>query len=319
MCTQPLAALPCGRTDTGKIKYKVVSYRGHFGDNVPEVDRTILPYNRGRLVPIPCGKCTECKMNYAKRWSDRCILEMQLHKSNYFLTLTYDDDHLPVNDQGFPTLRKKDYQDFMKRLRKSVYPTKLRFYMSGEYGTQTRRPHYHAIIFGLELNDLEFYSRTELGDILYNSPKIRNLWKNGEVVIGQVTPSSCAYVARYVMKKQGNEKRLYEKLNIVPEYTDMSRRPGIGKEAYTPSIFEKGYVCVSTETGGLKIYPPKYFEQFYDKDHHWELLAYKNHKLDKMYDKAVMLDQQTSKTYYDTFEDKKINIDEKSHAFVRDL
>lgn len=321
MCTRPLAGIPNGKTDNGKIKYKIVPYSRAFGLGIPEQSDNPLPYNRGKMVQIPCGQCKECRMAYAKKWSDRCMLELQLHDSAYFLTLTYDDEHLPTNDKGYPTLCKEDFVLFMKRLRKACEPKKLRFYMCGEYGSvlHTRRPHYHAIIFGLELSDLEFNTRTDLGDVLYTSEFISALWKKGMVKIGAVTPQSCSYVARYVMKKQGDDKRIFEKLNIVPEYTNMSRRPGIGKEAYSSEIFDKGYICLATETGGVKIYPPRYYEQFYQIDHKDELDRLKVKRVSKMMDKAISTSLATSKTYLDTFDDRDELNEYKSRIYVRDL
>lgn len=125
------------------------------------------PYNRE--INIPCGQCLECRMQYARTWADRCVLELQSHESSYFLTLTYDNEHVNwTDDYMHMTLRKKDLQDFHKRLRDRLdYP--IRYYASGEYGDITKRPHYHDIVFGLKLDDLEFDSRTEQGHILYKS------------------------------------------------------------------------------------------------------------------------------------------------------
>lgn len=318
MCTRPLAAIPDGRTENGKTKYRIVSYEKAFSVNRPENSFFDITFNRGKKIMIPCGKCKECRLRYAKRWSDRCMLELQLHKSSYFLTLTYDDANLPVNDKGYPTLKYEDFQLFMKRLRDAV-PNKIRFYMCGEYGSHTKRSHYHAIIYGLELNDLVLYGRSELGDELFTSDFISDKWKCGQVLIGSVTPESCAYVARYVDKKQDIGKPNYKKLNIEPEFTHMSLKPGIGADLYSPEIFRKGYVCISTETGGKRIYPPKSFESRFELDCPDEYALYKRKKTVALEDQAIDYMQHTSKLYVDTFDDKEINLNGRTKSLVRSL
>lgn len=337
MCTRPLAGIPDGKTANGKTKYKIVSYSRAFGTNVPDQEVMPLPYNRNKMIEIPCGKCQECRLAYAKQWSDRCMLELQNHKSSFFLTLTYDDSHLPTNSKGYPTLRKEHFQLFMKRLRKAIstkylkiydgqnipnphyHPNGVRYYMCGEYGTHTKRSHYHAIIFGLELIDLKVYGKTDLGDVIYTSEWIDSLWSKGNVIIGSVTPQSCAYVARYVTKKQGNGKKDYEKLQIVPEYTNMSLKPGIGKSNYTPEIFEKGYMCVGTETGGLRIYPPRYYEKLYEQENPEGLKKIKNERKIRMENRAVQFDNQSSKNYLDHHEDKEICLAARTSSLIRQL
>lgn len=203
-------------------------------------------------IPIPCGNCYGCRLDYSKQWADRCIMELDEHESAYFLTLTYDDDHLPfppfVTNDGevlpftflddetgecgyMPTLRKRDIQLFHKRLREAT-GQKIRYFTAGEYGDHTHRPHYHSIEFGLEIDDLKPY-KYENGYWLYTSEKINAIWKNGNVIIGECTWETCAYTARYVMKKvNGVLKGYYDAHCIEPEFIVMSRRPGIGRTFY---------------------------------------------------------------------------------------
>lgn len=160
-----------------------------------------------------------------------------------------------------------DYQLFMKRLRKKYGP-KIRFYQCGEYGEKKGRPHYHAIIFNHHFTD-QHYEKTEHGNKLYTSKSLNEVWPYGDSYIGAVTFESAAYVARYIVdKKNGTEAQTHyqrwtpetsELVEITPEYTTMSRRPGIGNEwykKYNKEIYAFDYVIVN----GHKCTTPKYYD-----------------------------------------------------------
>ena len=158
-------------------------------------------------VEIPCGKCIGCRLAYSKEWANRCVLESKGWKNNYFITLTYAPDTLPLNEEfGNATLKPKDLQDFMKRLRiewqRKHGHDNVRFYACGEYGSKTHRPHYHILAFNLPLYDLEELKKTDNGDMLYISREIDKIWGKGNTWVGEVNWNTCAYVARYIMKKQ---------------------------------------------------------------------------------------------------------------------
>ena len=283
MCVSPLKGYLIGKTDRGKPKYLITSYKCHHVEHTKQ-DKFVPCYTE-RVSPnaistireyreMPCGKCVECRLAYSRQWADRCMLELEDHDESYFLTLTYDDAHLPVvesiDDDGVyhlhSTLVKRDVQLFLKRLRKDGQ--KIRYFMCGEYGSESRRAHYHMIIYGLHLDDLILYSRNTQGDPLYNSEYLNRMWHyQGYVVVGKVTWQSCAYVARYIMKKQyGYAAGMYKDLGITPEYTAMSRRPGIGRNYYDKhksDIYESEYIHISTESGGRRIRPPRYFDDLY--------------------------------------------------------
>lgn len=142
------------------------------------------------------------------------LLESRCYDDNLFVTLTYSDDQLVYNSDYLPVICKHDVQTFFKRLRKALEPTKLRFryFLCGEYGDQTERPHYHAILFGLS----PLFSQT-----------IADAWKHGGVAIGTVTDHSIQYVAGYTTKKLG-AKRLDGRTK---EFSMMSLRPAIGAPA----------------------------------------------------------------------------------------
>jgi len=143
----------------------------------------------GNLI-FPCGKCMSCRVQRTQEWSLRLMDEAYAWESSIFVTLTYSENDLPP--EGL--LSKRDLQLFLKRLRKS-YPTPIKYYASGEYGTQsTCRPHYHLIIFGMKLTDQHY---------------IETAWKKGRIDVGTCTIESCRYVASYIQKKlykQPNEK-----------------------------------------------------------------------------------------------------------------
>lgn len=213
-------------------------------------------------VDVPCGQCRWCRLERARVWSIRCMNESQLHKENWFLTLTYNDKFLPENK----TLVKKDLQNFFKRLRKKH---KFRYYACGEYGDENERPHYHVIIFGLELTDKILHTNNN-GFNIYISPYLEKVWGMGFVVIGNVTFDSCSYVARYIMKKQlgKNAKEHYKRIGKIPEYNVMSRKPGIGHDWYKKywrdiySSENKGTFNVD----GRKTKPPRYYEEIFKKE-----------------------------------------------------
>lgn len=124
-------------------------------------DSPIWINRAGKDFPVPCGTCPPCKIRRVNEWVFRLTWEEERNAlSSHFVTLTYDSLHVPISPHGFMTLRKKDFQDYMKRLRKlhaNVAPDwpPIKYYAVGEYGDLNRRPHYHAIIFNVS-NDKYF-------------------------------------------------------------------------------------------------------------------------------------------------------------------
>lgn len=186
---------------------------------------------------IPCGKCAGCRLEYSRQWAVRLMHENRMHKQSCFVNLTYDNEHLPEVGTLVPT----HLQGFHKRLHNRLLYDRgrgIRYYGCGEYGDLNKRPHYHSIVFGYDFPDKVFYGRNGRGDEIFTSAKLDEIWGHGECKIGSVTFDSCAYVARYVMKKVDGEKReaghyqVYDADGLiherVPEFPHMSRRPGIG-------------------------------------------------------------------------------------------
>lgn len=225
----------------------------------------------GESIVLPCGRCDGCKMERARQWTVRCVHESKMWDSNCFVTLTYNDANLP---QG-GTLVKKDFQDFMKRLRRK-YGSGIRFFQCGEYGGDRGRPHYHAILFNHDFADKVPFSKR--GDsILYTSEDLDALWGKGFASVGSVTPESIAYVCRYVLKKVSGKDADMHYLNPVsgmllePEYVNMSRGGsrkgpgGIGQSWYREfkgDVFPSDEVIVS----GRSCKPPRFYDKLLEKD-----------------------------------------------------
>jgi len=218
-------------------------------------------------VTVPCGQCAGCRLERSRQWAIRCMHEASLYDQNCFITLTYNNEHLP-DDRS---LNVRDFQLFMKRLRKK-YGADIRFFHCGEYGSKLGRPHYHACLFNFDFADKELFKLSN--DVpLYRSNSLEQLWPFGFSTIGDVTFESAAYVARYVMKKVNGDaaKDHYQYVDPVsgevhqlkPEYITMSRRPGIGRdwiEKFRDDVYPGDFVVVR----GKKCRPPRYYDREYE-------------------------------------------------------
>lgn len=218
-------------------------------------------------VSVPCGQCNGCRLEKSRQWAMRIMHESSLYRDNVFLTLTYRDECLPEN----ASLELRDWQLFMKRLKKRQKGKRVRFYHCGEYGDTTHRPHYHAILFDQDFADKVFLKMTETGKPLYTSAFLDEVWGLGDCYIGDVTFESAAYCGRYVMKKlTGARKSEYGSRE--PEYSTMSRRPGIGSpwlKKWKTDVFPNDF-CVFN---GKRVRVPKAYDQLMvqeeEKLGHW--------------------------------------------------
>lgn len=259
-CVHPLFAWKSYDNETKKASFRFL--KGH-------IDKLELERNPN-IVMIPCGQCVECRRQYAREWANRCLLESMYHESNYFITLTYDDFHLDtvLRDNGNLSLCPRDLELFWKRLRKGL-DYKIRYFACGEYGDQTFRPHYHAIVFGLQLDDLVFYKRSPNGDIYYNSPFLSQFWDYGYAVVAPMTWETACYVAGYVQKKlTGEAKSHYAEFGIDPPFVRMSRKPGIGRlyyEDHKDDVESLSKISIPTLKGGRTFNVPRYYRKLFDK------------------------------------------------------
>lgn len=196
----------------------------------------------GIAITIPCGKCIGCKLEHSRQWAMRCMHEKRMHSESCFLTLTYDNAHLPAGG----TLVKRDLQLFMKRVRKQ-FGEGVRFFACGEYGDKTQRPHYHVLLLNKDFADRKPVT-TRSEHPYYTSVLLSKLWTDGGHTIGNVDFESAAYVARYCTKKisgPGAEKHYGQREK---EFLLMSRRPGIGTtylQKYEREIYAHDNVIVN--------------------------------------------------------------------------
>lgn len=214
------------------------------------------------LLQIPCGSCGQCLKQRSRNWAYRILKECEQFKNNYFITLTYNDDNVPKDGN----LIRHEISKFNKVLKTYLNrigcKSDFRFYGVGEYGEHTLRPHYHIIYFNLNLPDLVFRNYDKQGNELYESKFLEKVWSKGNIYIGNVSVGSACYVARYCDKKQFMTKKDKEYLiNIgwVPEFSCMSRRPGIGANAlqYVFDEFLNGSFHLIKNNNRFSI--PKYY------------------------------------------------------------
>ncbi|UPW41187.1 replication initiator protein [Sigmofec virus UA08Rod_5306] len=235
---------------------------------------------------VPCGKCIGCRLNYSRGWAMRIQKESQQYPEGHcwFVTLTYDDPHLPITDfvneetgeliTGHP-LNPDHTKKFLKDLRRyweyHYNHDKIRFFLAGEYGETYGRPHYHLAIMNLPIReeDLEIEFHNWMGDAIYKCPKIEKIWGKGLVRLGALTWQSAAYIARYIVKKQyGPESdALYKAQGRIKEFTRASRRPGIAREwfeEHKDEIYKNDEIFIPKRGGGVIVAKPvRYFDELY--------------------------------------------------------
>lgn len=186
---------------------------------------------------VPCGKCRACRIARSREWATRLVHECAFHESSVFATLTYDEEHLPKG----ASLDKREWQLFMKRLRKNTEGREMKYFAAGEYGDKNGRPHYHACIFGVALDEKEV---------------IEDAWQHrGMVHVGNVEYDSARYICDYIQKD--NRAMMYG--GRTPPFSLMSR--GLGRkyiEKYGDQVIANGGVTVRGIPCGL----PRYYRNF---------------------------------------------------------
>lgn len=214
---------------------------------------------------IPCRQCTGCRMEHKRMWSIRMMHEAQMHEQSQFVTLTYNDESIPINGD----LCEYDMQTFWKRLR-DKHEAKIRYVYSAEYGGEYSRPHYHAIIFGLDVPDLEKQGQNKRGESLYKSTWLDEIWGNGYTTTGTVTQQSCAYVAGYMLKDSLGNYHKTEK-HVDQETGKVSRRliPYISINTKTGECQERArpFARFSTKPGIGATWYEKYKGDVFPHDH----------------------------------------------------
>lgn len=306
-CFHPIKAFIVGETDNGKKLHKFVNKNEQLIEQITLNGKIYTEYDL-----LPCGRCIGCLVERSRQWATRMMLELMYHERACFITLTYDDEHLNVREyvnqdgelcKSF-TLWKPDFQKFMKRLRRHYEPKEIRFFACGEYGGKTGRPHYHAILFGIDFSEDRYIWRASKdGYYSYRSPTLEKIWPFGISQIDDVTWNSCAYVSRYCTKKKyGRQNIYYQTFNIEPEFNLMSRRPGIGHQYFVDhgdEVYINQEIFLRNNKGAMKVRPPAYFDRLYDIEYPDEMEAIRKARKE-MAENAMAL--KLERTNYNLFE-----------------
>lgn len=324
-CYKPLIRLynPDDREQSGRV-YSLARFSQLSGKQLKYED---LMYNP-RVMLIPCGQCIGCRIRQREDWTTRIELEARDYPKDevWFITLTYDDDHVPgmivktgeimrkvqytwkpgeKRPSSVQILLYEDIQKFLKRLRKA-YRGKLRYFVAGEYGEQTARPHYHMILYGWKPTDLEnLYKIHHNG--YYNSKWLANLWSMGQIQIAQAVPETYRYVAGYVTKKMyeidGKKANSYYEMGQTKPFACMSLKPGLGDHYYQEhkeEIWRQGYIQC---TNGKQAQIPRYYEKQMEAENPQRLWRIKqNRQKNAIEQKRLQLEGQDYKTVLETKE-----------------
>lgn len=222
---------------------------------------------------LPCGQCLECRLSQAREKAVRCVHEASMYEKNTFITLTYSDENLKSSK-----LIYEDWQNFAQRLRDNApldpvtfERPKIPIMVTGEYGEENKRPHWHAIIFNWAPTDGVYKYTSDRGDVVHTSPELDSLWGKGAAEYGSVTIESAGYVARYATKKLVHGKDGEHQFKPIHK---MSSKYAIGKrwlEKFWPDIFLQGH-CVLAD--GSKVPIPRYYEKWLKEHRPEDWLCY---------------------------------------------
>lgn len=217
-----------------------------------------------KAVYFPCGKCLACRINRRREWTERLLNEEVYSSSATFITLTYDENHVPIDQNGNMSVCVSDIQKFLKRLRKRYSAYKIRFFINSEYGPETGRPHYHGIIFNLP--DSIYDGATRIyrnGSVSFHTPRIESVWQCGNVEAAPAGAERCSYCAKYFIDRKSVDDIL------TPNFSVMSRKPGIGfkyMEAITDKVRHYQSTSMISHTGNYVALPLYYKRKIYTED-----------------------------------------------------
>lgn len=238
---------------------------------------------------IPCRTCIGCRLDYSRDWANRGYLEAKKGEHNYFITLTYDDEHKPFSDtmisengitytdleknwNGY--LEKRHFESFLhdirQKFKRKYNHTGIKFLGCGEYGGKTNRPHYHIILFNAPFPSETFYNSKFINQNIYwQNSLIEEVWRYGISNITLATWDTIAYTARYVTKKiyGTHSKEEYASKGQTPEFIRMSR--GIGKDYYEQNkerIWKNDEIIIKNTNGAISTKPPKYYTRLLEKE-----------------------------------------------------
>lgn len=229
------------------------------------MSRCISPFTKKDGITFPCGKCYNCRKRKASSWSFRLLKEAESHDSAFFVTLTYDEKHLPITPNNLMTLNKEDLKKFFRSMRKKhakKYQQTFKYYAVGEYGENRARPHYHIILFSPDLQLVE------------------ETWKKGHIDIRPITAGRVGYTCKYLDKIQQIPK--FERDDRLKEFNLMSK--GLGANYLTPEmikwhkadLLKRMYITLDDHQ---KIAMPRYYKNKIYTD--WQLLKINKYLIDK--------------------------------------
>lgn len=238
------------------------------------------PYKQKDGVAFPCGKCHSCLKRRVSGWSFRLMTECKRSKSAYFVTLTYDEQNVPITNNGFMSLVRRDVQLWMKKLRK-VNKEKLKYYLCGEYGEKFGRPHYHVILFNADLETLvgKKVARGMQQKLIPMDGKYHAMcdsWNNGYVTVGKVNVKSVGYTLEYIHK--GRVVPAHQRDDRTKEFSLMSKGMGDNyvndrtKAWHMADMKDSMYLTIED---GKKIAMPRYIkDKIYTPDQKAEINAH---------------------------------------------
>lgn len=234
---------------------------------------------------IACQHCYACLLNKSAEWATRIMLEAKKYSHVYFITLTYDDEHIipPANpDSWFAgTLYPDDVTQFIDSIRHDLRKkgiTNVKYFYCGEYGqgTDAPRPHYHMILFGVPLNwneNYDYFDDKTFFKEHFKNEYIDKYWDKGLTDIGVCEWNNAAYTARYCVKKIFNNMSDYDDHGVYHEFIRMSK--GIGKEYYQEhkdDIYKTDSILMKNIHGKTCNYkPPKYFDKMFKEERPTEM------------------------------------------------
>lgn len=210
-------------------------------------------------IEVACGQCLGCRVRRAQEWAVRCTHEAQCWKENCFVTLTYSDEHLP----GDGSLNHRHFELFMKRARDRI-PGPLRYFMCGEYGEETQRPHYHAVMFNVEFRPWKMQGKSGSGNAFYSNTLLTELWGLGHCTVQPVTVQTVGYCTRYCVGKLTGELGKIAYGERKPPYCAVSNRPGIGSlwyECFGQEKAAQDYIVFN----GAECRMPRYYDKLSDR------------------------------------------------------
>lgn len=269
-----------------------VDFRGY--EYYENINKILENSSSQQWIKVPCNQCIGCREANSRKWAVRCMLEAEQYPDrddltfNWHITLTYDEHNLPCyeelidkstgetkySDNPNGVLKYSDVQTFKKDLleyfRTHYNHTGVKFFMCGEYGGQTKRPHYHIIFFNLPIpkEELKIHKMTTQGPI-YKCDMIQKIWKKGFISVTEVNWDICAYVARYVLKKRygSTSQTEYFEADMVPEFTHMSNRAAIGRKWFDKNfqkVYENDEIILKGHASKIQsIKPPKYYDKLF--------------------------------------------------------